>query len=231
MKIDRRKNYYVVLDTETCPIDKDLQVVDPRNMWVYDIGWAIIDKKGNVYKTRSFLNTDIFLAEAELMKSAYYADKIPKYEREAKEGKRKFAHWETIRKVLAEDMKEFNTNIVVAHNARFDDISIKRTQVWLTKSKYRYFLPYGTIVWDSMKMALDTIAKQPSYIKWCEDNGKMTKHKKPRPQVKAETLYQYLTGNFDFKEEHTGLEDVLIEKEIFVACLRQHKPMRRALYG
>ena len=80
-------------------------------------------------------------------------------------------------------------------------------------------------------MALDTIAKQPSYIKWCEDNGKMTKHKKPRPQVKAETLYQYLTGNFDFKEKHTGLEDVLIEKEIFVACLRQHKPMRRALYG
>ena len=85
MKIDKRKNYYVVLDTETCPIDKDLQGVDPRNMWVYDIGWAIIDKRGNVYKTRSFLNTDIFLEEAELMKSAYYADKIPKYKREAKE--------------------------------------------------------------------------------------------------------------------------------------------------
>lgn len=83
MKIDRRKNYYVVLDTETCPIDKDLQGVNPHNMWVYDIGWAIIDK-GTVYKTRSFLNTDIFFEEVELMKSAYYADKIPKYKEKQK---------------------------------------------------------------------------------------------------------------------------------------------------
>ena len=60
--IDRTKKYLIVLDTETaneidCPL-------------VYDMGWAIIDEEGNVYKTRSFINRDIFFEERELMASA-----------------------------------------------------------------------------------------------------------------------------------------------------------------
>ena len=69
-KIDKRINYRMVLDTETCPLDRDLQEVSPSNMWAYDIGWAIVDKRGNVYKTASFVNADIFLGEEQLMKSA-----------------------------------------------------------------------------------------------------------------------------------------------------------------
>lgn len=45
MKIDRRKNYYIVLDTETCPCDKTLDGVTPANMFTYDLGFAVIDKK------------------------------------------------------------------------------------------------------------------------------------------------------------------------------------------
>lgn len=58
----------------------------------------------------------------------------------------------------------------------------------------------------------------------------MTKHKTPRPQVKAEVIYKYISGNYDFVESHTGLEDVLIEKEILAYCFRKHKPMRKKLY-
>ena len=49
-KIDRRIAYRVVLDTETCPLDKDFEGVDPNNMWVYDVGYAIVDKRGKVYR-------------------------------------------------------------------------------------------------------------------------------------------------------------------------------------
>ena len=35
----------------------------------------------------------------------------------------------------------------------------------------------------------------------------------------AEIIHRYLTGNLDFVEEHTGLEDVLIEKDILAYCL------------
>ena len=51
----------------------------------------------------------------------------------------------------------------------------------------------------------------------------MTAHKASRPQAKAEVLYRYISGNDSFIEKHTGLEDVMIEKEIFTKCIIQHK--------
>lgn len=228
--IDKRKHYIIVLDTETCPLDRTFEGVSPFNMFVYDIGWAVVDKKGTVYETKSYINRDIFMEEKELMTSSYYAEKLPKYWEDIKAGTRIVATWYNIRKDLWETMKRYNTKTVCAHNARFDDGSTKNTQRWLTKSKYRNFLPYGTEIWDTMKMALDVVAKTPTYRKFCFDNGFVTKHKTPRPQVKAEVLYKYITGDLDFKESHTGLEDVLIEKEILRYCFAKHQKMRKKLY-
>lgn len=229
--MDRRKKYIIVLDTETCPLDKDFEGVSPFNMFVYDIGWAVVDKCGNMYETKSYINKDIFYFEKDLMNSAYYANKLPKYFEDIKSGKRVIKSWYEIRVDLAETMKKYNTKIVCAHNARFDDGATKNTQRWLTKSKYRYFLPKNTIVWDTMKMALDVVAKTPTYKTFCEENGYMTKHKTPRPQVKAEVLYKYITQNIDFVESHTALEDVLIEKDILAYCFRKHQKMRKELYA
>lgn len=229
-KIDRRRNYIIVVDTETCPLDRDYNGVTPFNMFVYDIGWAVVDKHGNVYETKSYMVKDIFEGEKQLMLSAYYANKIPKYVEDLANGNRTLATWYEIRNDLVETMKRYETNIVCAHNARFDDGATKNTQRWLTKSKYRYFLPYGAEVWDTMKMALDVIAPMPTYKAFCEENGYMTKHKTPRPQVKAEVIYRFMTGNNDFIESHTGLEDVLIEKEILAYCYCKHKKMRKKLY-
>jgi hypothetical protein len=228
--IDKRRSYIVVLDTETCPLDKDFDGVTPWNMFVYDIGWAVVDKKGNVYETKSYVNRDIFFEEKLLMNSSYYADKLPQYYDDIRSGKRKVATWRRIKKDLADTMKKYDTNIVCAHNARFDDGATKNTERWLTKSKYRYFLPYGTEIWDTMKMAQDVVAKTPTYRQFCFENGFVTSHKTPRPQVKAETLYRYITQDLDFEESHTGLEDVLIEKEILAYCFRKHKKMRKKLY-
>lgn len=229
-KIDRRRNYIIVMDTETCPLDREYNGVTPFNMFVYDIGWAVVDKHGNVYETKSYVNKDIFYGEKDLMNSSYYANKLPQYFEDIKNGLRVVASWYEIRNDLVETMKKYETNIVCAHNARFDDGTTKNTQRWLTKSKYRYFLPYGTEVWDTMKMSLDVIATMPTYKAFCEENGYMTRHKTPRPQVKAEVIYRFITGDNDFIESHTGLEDVLIEKEILAYCYRKHKKMRKKLY-
>ena len=70
-KIDRRKSYYMVFDTETSN-----GLDDPI---VYDIGFAIVDKKGNVYEAKSFVIYETFCKMKDLMQSAYYADKIPNY--------------------------------------------------------------------------------------------------------------------------------------------------------
>ena len=39
----------------------------------------------------------------------------------------------------------------------------------------------------------------------------------------AEVGHRYITGNIDFEEEHTGLEDVLIEIGIMAYAFRQNK--------
>ena len=228
-KIDKRVNYRMVIDTETCPVDKDLQEVLPSNMWTYDIGWAIVDKRGKVYKTRSFVNADIFLAEKELMNSAYYADKIPMYWEQIKSGERVLTSWYVIKKTLRKDMAEYGVKEVYAHNMRFDYGTLNNTERWLTKSKYRYFFPYGTEICDTLKMARQVIGTMPTYRRFCQENGYLTKNGQLR--FTAEILYRFISKDNTFVERHTGLEDVLIEKEILAYCFKQHKKMVRQLWA
>lgn len=220
-KIDRRKTYYLTIDTETAN-----SLEDPI---VYDIGGCIHDKKGNIYESFSFIIYETFYGMEDLMQSAYYAHKIPMYKKQIANGERKVVRFKTAKQTIKELCDEYQVKAIIAHNARFDYRSTTRTQRYLTKSKYRYFLPYGIPIWDSLKMARDTICKQPTYQRWCEQNGFLTKNGKPR--ATAEILYKYITKNINFKEQHTGLEDVLIEIVITCKCLAQHKPMRRECFA
>lgn len=220
-KIDKRRTYYLTIDTETAN-----GLEDPI---VYDIGGCIHDKKGNIYETFSFIIYETFYGMKDLMKSAYYAYKIPQYEAQIKSGERKVVRFNTAKQKIKELCDEYEVKAIIAHNARFDYRSTTRTQRYLTKSKYRYFLPYGIPIWDSLKMAKDTICKQPTYQKWCAKNNFLTKNGKPR--ATAEILYKYISGDVNFKEDHTGLEDVLIEIAITCKCIAQHKPMRKECFA
>lgn len=227
-KIDKRISYKIVLDTEACPIDKNITEVLASNMWTYDCGWAIVDKRGKVYKTRSFVNADIFLNEKELMNSAYYANKIPKYWEQIKNGERVLTSFYNIRKTLLEDIKEFGVKEIYAHNMKFDYGTLTTTQRWLTKSKYRYFFPKDVVICDTLKMSRDVILKMPTYKAFCEEYGLLTKN--GGLSASAENLYRFITKDPTFIESHTGLEDVMIEKEILAYCFKQHKKMRKKLW-
>lgn len=220
MPIDKRKTYYLTIDTETANT-----MDDPM---VYDIGGCIHDKQGNVYETFSFVIYEVYREMRSLMENAYYSYKLPIYEKELKMGSRKMVQYHTAKKHIAKLCEKYNVKAIIAHNARFDYRATATTQRYLTCSKYRYFLPYGIPIWDTLKMAQDTICKQPTYIRWCEKNGHCMKN--GRPRATAEILYKYISCNDDFIEEHTGLADVLIEKEIFAHCMKQHKKMRKALW-
>ena len=201
---------YIVLDTETTN-----SLDDPI---VYDIGWAVVDEQGNVYETASFIVADVFLND-ELMASAFFADKIPQYIAELEQGARTLATYSTIRKELAKCAKRNNISVIMAHNARFDYRSVNITQRFLTCSKYRYFFPYGIEIWDTLKMAREVFKANEEYDTFCYENGYLTKRGAKR--YTAEILYRFITGENDFEESHTGLEDVMIEKEIFAECMRR----------
>ena len=77
-------------------------------------------------------------------------------------------------------------------------------------------------------MKAKVIGKQKNYKKFCSENGYMTRNN--LPQFKAEVIYKYISGNNDFIESHTGLEDVLIEVQIMSKCFRTHKKMTKELF-
>lgn len=230
--IDKRKKYYLMLDTETCNgIEGEGGKLDLTQSLVYDIGCAIVDKRGNIYDEQSFVIIETFIGMKDVMQSAYYAKKIPMYWEDIKNGQRQLVTLHTARTIILEMAEKYNAEIVVAHNAGFDLRALNNTQRYISKSKYRYFFPYGFEWWDTLKMANDIYGNQPSYRRYCERHGYMTRHKVPRPRMTAEILHRYLTGNEDFEESHTGLEDVKIESQIFAQCMRQNKKMRKALYN
>ena len=228
--MDRRINYLIGLDTETCNglvVDDKL---DLSQSLVYDLGWAITDKRGRIYKTRSYIIAEVFCEMKDVMKSAYYAEKIPNYWDDIKSGKRILASFWTVRRAFMDDVKEYGVKNVFAHNAGFDVRALNNTMRYITKSQFRWFFPYNLEIWDTLKMARQTIGRQKSYQKWCSRNGYMTNHKTPRVRLTAEILFRYISGQHDFNESHTGLEDVLIETVIMAHCFRQHKKMDKRLF-
>lgn len=217
-KNDKRVAKYVVLDTETansidCPL-------------AYDIGFEVIDSKGRVYEKYSLTIADVYCNEKELMKSAYYVDKLPQYEEEIANGERKLVSLATAKKILAKCCKDYNVKAIMAHNARFDYRSTTTTQRYITKSANRYFFPYGVEIWDTLEMAKSVVKDKPTYKNYCEKRGFLTANGKPK--LTAEVLYRFISGEDDFVENHKGIDDVEIEKEIFVYCKRQHKKMKKS---
>jgi DNA polymerase III epsilon subunit-like protein len=223
--------YGILLDTETAnTIVEDDGKLDMMFVLPYDFGFAVIDNEGNTYEKHSYINKDIFIDEFDMMKSAYYANKIPDYICDLAEGRRELKTTAEIRRIFLNVVKAYRCEFVVAHNARFDYRACNNIMRWVTKSKYRYFFPKDVEIWDTLKMSQDVLAHDENYINFCFENGFVTKHKTPRPQLTAEVIYRFITNNLDFVEEHKGLEDVEIEIEIFKYLVKQNIEMRKKLF-
>ena len=203
---------FIVVDTETTN-----SIDDPI---VYDVGFAVVDAEGNVYEQHSYVVADVFL-DKNLMSYAYFADKIPQYWEDIKSGKRKLRRFKTIRMIFKDVCRQYEIKKIFAHNARFDNRSLNLTQRYLTSSKFRWFFPYNTEICDTLKMSRNTLKNIEAYDQFCWDNDFITKRGCKR--YTAEIIYKFITGKLDFEESHTGLEDVLIEKEILKYCLK-HNP-------
>lgn len=221
------KALYMVYDTEVCNCPKIDGQLDVANGQVYDLGIQIVDKDGYIYDEYSIVNGDVFWGMPEAMREAYFADKRPQYVADILAGKRKVLNTWQMYKLVRNLCDEYNIKACVAHNARFDVKALNATMRYQTKSRCRWFFPYEMPIWDTMKMANDTICKQKRYKEFCEKNGYMTNHATPQVRKTAEIIWRYLTDDVTFEEEHTGLADVEIEAQIFAECIRQHKAMEK----
>jgi len=214
-KIDYRKNYLLAIDIETANMIDDALA--------YDVGFAIIDRKGNIYEEHSLMISELFINNADLLTSAYYAEKIPQYYKDFSNGKRKMVSIMTAKRMVERIMQKYHTKDVFAYNTSFDLNGLNRTLRYLTKSKYRYFFPYDTNFHCIWNMACQTILSQKSFFKFVIEND-LTKENGNAP-TSAEIAYRYICKDVSFTESHTGLEDVQIEAAILAKCYCQHKRM------
>ncbi len=194
----------IVLDTETLGLENPL---------IYDVGYIIYDTELKAkIKEKSYVIKQVFDNEA-LMKSAYYYKKKPLYIERIKSGYSKKIGWGSLVNYLKKDIEKYNINFVGAFNSRFDYNAFAKTCALYDKVNPLAMLdPVENDIMGISKIITDT----DDYKKYCESNGFMTKHAKPRPQRKAETIYSYLTKNVEYEEEHTGLEDSKIELHILL---------------
>lgn len=211
---------FLVLDCEACNCPKVDGQLDAKNGQAYDLGGQIIDEYGTVYDKFSCVIEDVFFGMPQAMGEAFYADKIPQYLEDMRMQKRKIMNIWDLYYLVRDKCKEWNVQAVVAHNARFDISVLNSTLRYLTKSRKRYFLPYGMKVLDTMKMAKMVLSNSSDYEEFCKKHNFMTNHPIPRPRFTAEVLWRYFTGNVDFEESHTGFEDVEIESQIMAKCLK-----------
>ena len=199
---------FIILDTETtndieCPL-------------VYDLGFSVIGATGKVYASYSFVNADIF-CDDEMMANAYFAEKIPQYWEDIKSGNRVLKSFRSIERIFRRVCREWNVDTFVAHNARFDYLALQTTKRYITTSKERFFFPYGSKFVDTLKLSREVFGKNETYRNFCVTNNYVTNYGQNR--YTAEVIYRFLTNCNDFIEEHTGLADCMIEKEIFRYCL------------
>ena len=119
-----KKKLYMVLDTETATLPfvkdfdestrKDIAIAKPL---VYDLGWTIVDRKGNVYDKRNYLIQETFFVP-NIFNTAYYKDKRPKYMELLAQGKIETKCWNDAMAEMIKAMRDCYA--VCAYNAAFD---------------------------------------------------------------------------------------------------------------
>lgn len=231
---DGRKKMFLTLDVETAGN------VKTGNNLVYDLGFAIHDKKANVYYKRDFIISEIFDDE-KLMKSAYYANKIPKYIEMLRNHEAEKVSLKAALNFLKKIVNEYNIDIVAAYNILFDVGAIMNTaKQYLPKvyGNFNYTDPFQFLECAIFKRpinflciynyACQVLAVQKSYARtaikyngFLDENDWISKANNVR--TNAECMHRYTDGKFDFYEEHTALDDVLIEIQILKHCYKQKK--------
>lgn len=255
-----KKKYYLTLDTETatlpfadslCQNAKQKQTIAIAKPLVYDIGWTITDRKGEVVKEENYLIQETFFVP-NVFNTAYYKDKRPIYMDLLKQGKIKVGTWNEVAEILLFDLKA--CDYATAYNACFDfKKAIPFTERYIKKlysssytmweeeqkAKCKELLRKGGKLENSeyLKPVFKFRGEEfPIVDLWgvaCERlinnsrykdfclENKLLTVSATYFKTSAETSFQYLMKDSDFTEDHTALSDAQIEAQILTKALKK----------
>jgi hypothetical protein len=238
----------MVLDTETAtlpyidglkPLDK--QKISISKPLVYDIGWIIQDRKGNILEKKNFLIQEIFFMPI-IFNTAYYKEKRPLYIDMIEKNEIEVKKWNEVTKELFSDLQK--VEFCSAYNACFDfKKAIPFTENYITALYSSYFQIYEEQQKASIKKIIkgEKTSLNPNYLNpifelkglqfpivdiWavaCECllnnrnfknycfNNKQFTKSGLYFSTTAENCYNFLNKNPNFVELHTALSDSIIE--------------------
>ena len=204
------KTIYCTLDSETVG-----GASTPTGM--YNLGCTIHDKDGNIFATCSMLVMEHY---DEIRFDDYAKKNFHLYEERLARGEMSAVATEEEAVSIVRNLCHFyGVRYVMAFNTGFD----------FCKTICRQLLDEFEFI-DLWLMAVQTICHQKGYAKFCRENGFKSSSGKSCA-TSAESVYAYITGNPDYTEEHTALNDALIEMEIFVKCLSLHKKFTKNIHN
>ena len=213
-----KKNYYMVLDTETC------------GDYVFDIGYRVIDRNGDCVATGSYVVKE-FVDNPQTLNmftDRFTRDKIARYYYDLWKYKgmggfvaRDFA---TIRSVVNNWVRHYNC-IICAYNIAFDLNHLEKTANYFG---YDTFFDHDVKTLDIWHMAMSVLGTK-NYIRFCMENDLLTKC--GNIATGAEAMYRFIANDPAFVEEHTAYKDTLIESDIMVKCFKRKKHFETSTVG
>ena len=259
-KYDRRRKYFMVLDCETatlpCAINyteeqrKNIAITKPL---IYDLGWKIMDKNGNIYNRVNYLVSEVFSVPS-VFDTAYYREKRPIYLEKLRNGEITLANWETIMTDFIADLSVCEA--IGAYNSMFDfKKAIPFTELYISKlysADFHNWLNWQTksCEWlanggkvEGQHEFEESIFRfrgktYPLFDLWglscehilnCDEYKQMCIDNNWQTKsgkyfkTSAETAYRFLSGKTDFDESHTAIDDCDIEAELFAEIIKRTK--------
>lgn len=218
-KIDIAKERYLMfIDTETIG-----SLFVKESVLPFEIGMKIYDNENDeVVKEKSFIVRKFFNNKY-VMLSTFSATKYPEYFEKIENDKRYcLASVNEIAREIEKFIKRYNIKVMVAHNGNFDKTAMARLF-----EEFGVRNPFEKIdLLDTMEIS-KVITFSRDYVSYCLLNkDKLNDQKQSlfitnsgRVRTTAQAIYCYISNNADFKEAHTGLEDIDIEIEIYRECV------------
>jgi hypothetical protein len=204
-----KSKVFICCDTETVGLP-------PHNL-VYDLAYTIATRK-TILAKRSFLVRET-ITDAEEMMGAFYAKKIFSfYIPELDSGTMQLYNWADVVNTLRSDIAIYGVDVFAAYNIGFDMGAIaatnKRHATGKVLEKKIDLLDLWTFacVGALNTRSYHNLAKQEN---WISEAGNV--------RTTAEKAYAFLAGQFDFEEQHTALDDALIETVIMQRLLARKK--------
>lgn len=197
--------YIMVFDTETTSLDKP---------FCYDIGYIIMNcDNGETVVQKHFVIEQVW-HNLPLFESAYYKEKRVEYVSLMRQRKAVMNKYGYVMREMARDIQKYNIEHAYAYNSSFDDKVFTFNCDW-----YKCNNPLDNVaihdIWGYATKCVTT--SDINYKVFCEQHERFTDTGNYKSS--AEVVYQYITGNPDFVEDHMGLYDSMIEGQILYYCI------------